>query len=100
MGADEIIDPAAESPYESWQDTAWPEGVDRNDPTLRLRQIGPKPGIVFECVGVPGVIDQIMHGSMRDTRVVVVCVWNRHLPTPNWNWKRNKYSVCVGVYPA
>ena len=40
MGADEIIDPAAESPYESWQDAAWPEGVDRNDPTLRLRQIG------------------------------------------------------------
>ncbi|MBD31685.1 MAG: alcohol dehydrogenase [Acidimicrobiaceae bacterium] len=74
MGADEIIDPAAESPYESWQDAAWPEGVDRNDPTLRLRQVGPKPGVVFECVGVPGVIDQIMHGSMRDTRVVVVGV--------------------------
>ena len=42
--------------------------VQIGDPTLRLRQIGPKPGIVFECVGVPGVIDQIMHGSMRDTR--------------------------------
>ena len=64
MGADEVIDPATESPYESWQDVAWPEGIDRNDPTLRLRQVGPKPGLIFECVGVPGVIDQIMHLSL------------------------------------
>ena len=74
MGADEVLDPAVTSPYESWQQAAWPEGVDRDDPTLRLGTTKPKPGLIFECVGIPGVIDQIMHGAMRDTRIVVVGV--------------------------
>ena len=51
LGADEVIDPATESPYARWQDVAWPEGVDRTDPMLRFAGIGPKPGLIFECVG-------------------------------------------------
>jgi hypothetical protein len=33
--------------------------------------MGPKlrPGVIFECVGVPGVIQQILDGAMRETRV-------------------------------
>ena len=30
--------------------------------------------MVFECVGVPGVLDQIMAAAPRDTRIVVVGV--------------------------
>ena len=30
--------------------------------------------VYFECVGVPGVIDQMMLGAPRDTRIVVVGV--------------------------
>jgi len=30
--------------------------------------------VVFECVGVPGVLDQIMAAAPRDTRIVVVGV--------------------------
>ena len=78
MGADEIIDPAVNSPYESWQEAAWPKGVDRNDSAVRLRGVKAKPGLIFECVGIPGVIDQIMHGAMRDTRIVVVGVCMEH----------------------
>ena len=74
MGADEVLDPATISPYDSWQEAAWPHGVDRNDPTLRLGRVNTKPGLIFECVGIPGVIDQIMRGAMRDTRIVVVGV--------------------------
>src|SRR5262249_45666385 len=32
------------------------------------------PAVVFECVGVPGVLDQIMVAAPRGTRVVVVGV--------------------------
>jgi len=74
MGADEVLDPAVISPYESWQQTAWPKNVDRKDPMVRFNNAGPKPGLIFECVGVPGVIDQIIHGAMKDTRIVVVGV--------------------------
>jgi threonine dehydrogenase-like Zn-dependent dehydrogenase len=34
----------------------------------------PRPGLVFECVGVPGVLQQILEGAPRRARVVVVGV--------------------------
>jgi threonine dehydrogenase-like Zn-dependent dehydrogenase len=74
MGAHEVIDPAAGSPYARWQDLAWPPGVDRDNPMVRLAGHGPRPGMVFECVGVPGVLNAVFEGAMRDTRVVVVGV--------------------------
>lgn len=74
LGADEVIDPAANSPYERWQDLAWPAGVDRRDALLALSGVRPRPGVVFECVGVPGVLNAAFEGAMRDTRLVVVGV--------------------------
>ncbi len=74
FGADVVIDPAAASPYAAWEDMAWPPDADRANPMIRMMGITPKPTVVFECVGVPGVIDQVMDGSIRDTRVVVVGV--------------------------
>jgi threonine dehydrogenase-like Zn-dependent dehydrogenase len=74
LGADIVVDPAEVSPYDRWQDLAWPEGVDRFDPLLRLQGIAPEPGVVFECVGVPGLLQQVIDGSMRGTRVVVAGV--------------------------
>jgi threonine dehydrogenase-like Zn-dependent dehydrogenase len=32
------------------------------------------PAVVFECVGVPGVLDQVMAAAPRGTRIVVVGV--------------------------
>lgn len=71
MGADIVVDPAVDSPYTSWRDAAvitktklkpWAKG-----PSTR-------PAVIFECVGVPGVIDQIMERAPRHARVVVVGV--------------------------
>jgi threonine dehydrogenase-like Zn-dependent dehydrogenase len=33
-----------------------------------------RPAVVFECVGVPGVLDQIMAAAPRGSRIVVVGV--------------------------
>ncbi len=74
FGADTVVDPGAGSPYDHWQDMAWPSGVDRADPMVRLLGPKPRPGVIFECVGVPGVLQEILDGAMRDTRVVVVGV--------------------------
>ncbi|MBM3217226.1 MAG: zinc-binding dehydrogenase [Candidatus Rokubacteria bacterium] len=52
LGADEVIDPAPEVPTARWREAT----------------------VVFECVGVPGVIDRIMAGASRGTRVVIVGV--------------------------
>jgi threonine dehydrogenase-like Zn-dependent dehydrogenase len=75
MGADIAVDPAASSPYESWQQAATPEGHDRSR-YARLFDIGPRqrPCVIFECVGVPGVIQQVMDGAPPGARIVVVGV--------------------------
>ena len=80
MGADIVLDPAVDSPYERWQDALKPAGVEADaDSQIDIRAIlgfGPKlrPGVIFECVGIPGIIQQILSGAMRDTRVVIVGV--------------------------
>ena len=75
MGADVVIDPAATSPYQSWQDAATPAGYDGSR-YAQLFGSGPKqrPAVIFECVGVPGVIQQIIDGAPAGARIVVVGV--------------------------
>jgi threonine dehydrogenase-like Zn-dependent dehydrogenase len=70
LGADVVIDPAASSPYSRWSDL----GVTEHPPSPLLPAGLDRPGdvIVFECVGVPGVIQQIIDGVPRHARIVVV----------------------------
>lgn len=75
MGADEVIDPGETSPYDSWRSTARASRQGQTAPVNPLtgeRQL--PPGVYFECVGVPGVIDQMMVGAERGSRFVVVGV--------------------------
>jgi len=54
MGADIVVDPAQESPY-----GRLPVG---------------KRAVIFECVGVPGLIQQVFEAAPRDARIVVAGV--------------------------
>lgn len=75
MGADVVVDPSKTSPWQKWEEVATPPGVDpRSMMTLLGMGPQPKPGLVFECVGVPGVLQQILEGAPRHARVVVVGV--------------------------
>ena len=94
-GADTVVDPAEESPYDAaaaagWMRTA-PQVLDHAvDAMTRLRRL---PGwlhlyraadalgaadiagpVVFECVGVPGMIEGVVSAAPIGTRVVVVGV--------------------------
>lgn len=73
MGADEVVDPAKTSPYQSWRDAATPVGYDGSR-YAQLFGSGPKqrPAVMFECVGVPGVIQRIIDGAPAGARLVVV----------------------------
>lgn len=75
MGADIVVDPAEHSPYKRWTEEATPEGY---DPTsiISILGMGPKmrPAVIFECVGVPGIIQQMLEGAPREARIVVVGV--------------------------
>ncbi len=95
-GADVVVDPAQGSPYRSAADhghfVTVPAALDRAvgamDKLQRLpvpwhhvwraaEALGattPKSPVIFECVGVPGVIDQIITSAPLFSRVVVVGV--------------------------
>ena len=94
-GADLVIDPAKESPYPDWKQH---EFVGDLNGLLELavgtrEQLGklpipwwhtwnlveklgvkPKMPVIFECVGVPGVLNTILDGAPLFSRVVVVGV--------------------------
>jgi len=75
LGADVVVDPAETSPYESWKAVA--ACTDPAEaPPLPPWIPGPalRPAVIFECVGVPGVIDKIMMSAPPAARVVVVGV--------------------------
>ncbi|WP_216893462.1 zinc-binding dehydrogenase [Nocardia alni] len=55
MGADVAVDPAEISPYQAWREAAGLPGC-----------------VVFECVGVRGVLDSIIAGCERNTRIFSV----------------------------
>jgi threonine dehydrogenase-like Zn-dependent dehydrogenase len=75
MGADIVVDPAETSPFQSWTDAATPPGYDASR-YAQLFGTGPKqrPAVIFECVGVPGVIEQVIEGAPAGARIVVVGV--------------------------
>lgn len=95
-GADVVVDPAAESPWTArqWRGpvNSLPDylgfGIDtmnrlRRVPGLpwpRLMRLAEKAGavpagpVVFECVGIPGMLEQVVTGAPLHSRVVVVGV--------------------------
>jgi threonine dehydrogenase-like Zn-dependent dehydrogenase len=75
LGADIVIDPAKTQPFKSWEEHAQmtPEQKAARPPAQMF--LPPlKPALIFECVGVPGVIQQIFESAPRDARIVVVGV--------------------------
>jgi len=75
LGADIVLDPAKTSPYKRWTEEAAPEGYDPNS-MMTMLGLGPqlRPGVIFECVGVPGIIQQMLEGAPKSARIVVVGV--------------------------
>jgi threonine dehydrogenase-like Zn-dependent dehydrogenase len=94
-GADIVVDPASGSPFAVTPDrghlmdapSAFELAIDTREKldrlpvswwhTWRLAEAvgaGPKHPVVFECVGVPGVLESILDGAPLFSRVVVVGV--------------------------
>src|SRR5579863_9231042 len=75
MGADFVVDPKTKSPYESWKEMATYSDP-ATAPKLPPWMPGPavRPAVIFECVGVPGVIESIMSAAPGNARIVVVGV--------------------------
>ena len=95
-GADILIDPSKESPYSRWEDFGLTTQLEQalNMARNGREQLGklpipwwqgwrvaewlgkatPKRPVVFECVGIPGIIQQIISGAPLFSKVIVVGV--------------------------
>ncbi len=74
LGADVVVDPAETSPFQSWTDLVARAGG--TPPGLLSLAMGgsTRRAVIFECVGVPGVLQHILQNAPRGARVVVVGV--------------------------
>jgi threonine dehydrogenase-like Zn-dependent dehydrogenase len=73
VGADEVVDPAATSPHSRWSDL----GVPRTMPErigAEMLGVPANDAVVFEAVGVPGILQGIIDEAPPRSRVVVVGV--------------------------
>jgi threonine dehydrogenase-like Zn-dependent dehydrogenase len=75
MGADIVVDPKAHSPYARWTEAAARVGAAVPVTAAILGQAPQlRPAVMFECVGVPGMIQQLLEGAPRDARILVAGV--------------------------
>lgn len=73
MGADFVIDPAERSPYSLWSELDVPRsGLEREIARAAGRRIA--NAVIFECVGVPGMIQQLIEGACAGAQIMVVGV--------------------------
>ncbi len=72
LGADIVVDPRETSPYDSWRSVAAASDPARyGRQTTMFPEFAFRPSAVFECVGVPGVIQQILAGAAPCSKIVV-----------------------------
>ena len=75
LGADIVVDPAQTQPYATWAEHAAMSPEEKAArPPLQAMLPALKPALIFECVGIPGLLQQVFEGAPRDARIVVVGV--------------------------
>ncbi|HXW82806.1 MAG TPA: zinc-binding dehydrogenase [Candidatus Binataceae bacterium] len=73
MGADVVVDPRRDSPFESWKQIAVykdPAKGPKFEPPIPYAPY--RPAVIFECVGAPGIVSAIMVGAPSRARIIVV----------------------------
>ncbi len=80
MGADKIVNPAEISPHASW--TEFGVAMTRGEAMMQqMMGKAPKKPIIFEAVGVPGVLQSLAEQAPAGARIVVVgvCMETDHI---------------------
>jgi threonine dehydrogenase-like Zn-dependent dehydrogenase len=67
MGADIVVDPGNQSPWAAWRTVAWGGPEEVHD---RIALMGKPTQVIYECVGVSGVIADILENCGQQARVL------------------------------
>jgi threonine dehydrogenase-like Zn-dependent dehydrogenase len=72
LGADVVVDPRETSPYDSWKSVAAaPDPARLGRQTTMFAGFPFRQSVIFECVGVPGIIQQVLAGAPPCSKIVV-----------------------------
>lgn len=72
LGADAVVDPRQHSPYDSWRSLATaPDPARQGRQTQMFPSFAFRQSVIFECVGAPGIIQQILAGAPPCSKVIV-----------------------------
>jgi threonine dehydrogenase-like Zn-dependent dehydrogenase len=80
MGADRIVDPAQVSPHASWTELGVPASRGEGMIAAAMGKSVKRP-LIFECVGMPGMVQSLAEAAPAGSRIVVagVCMERDHL---------------------
>ncbi|KAB2341766.1 zinc-binding dehydrogenase [Actinomadura rudentiformis] len=101
LGADELIDPATASPYDRWADLGVPTSTVERIASVLLGT-DTRGAVVFECVGVPGVLQQVIDGAPAGSTIMVVgvCMQSDRIEPGVAVSKELDIRGSFGAYPA
>jgi threonine dehydrogenase-like Zn-dependent dehydrogenase len=72
MGADVVVDPVTDSPYEAWMGAAATDDPAKMaPPTAIFGQLPFRPTVGFECTGAPGLLQEMIAGAPAGSRISV-----------------------------
>ncbi|MDR3513172.1 MAG: zinc-binding dehydrogenase [Caulobacteraceae bacterium] len=73
LGADVVIDPAAQSPHTRWAEMGvHMTGLEQTFARMAGQTV--KRAIIFECVGVPGMLQKLMEACPNGSQIIVAGV--------------------------
>ncbi|WP_433326476.1 zinc-binding dehydrogenase [Spirillospora sp. CA-294931] len=101
LGADAVIDPAAESPFGRWADLGVASSlVERIASQLLGTEV--RGAVIYECVGVPGMLQQVIEGAPAGGTIMVVgvCMQPDRLEPGVAVSKELSILSSFGAYPA
>jgi threonine dehydrogenase-like Zn-dependent dehydrogenase len=101
FGADEVIDPAEVSPHDRWPSFGVPRTVVERMGAGLLGAKIPEP-VIFEAVGVPGLLQSLIADAPPRSRIVVVgvCMHTDHFEPFMAVAKELEFRFSFGYTPA
>ena len=71
IGADIVVDPRAQSPHDQWPKWDVPPSVAEHG-IARLTGRSLRKAVVFECVGVPGILQSLLESVPPEAQIIVL----------------------------
>lgn len=100
LGADIVIDPAAENPHGRWRALDVPATMAERS-VAQLTGAQGKRAVIFECVGVPGVLQSLIEGAPPGAQIVVagVCMAPDRIEPSLCITKQLEFKFMLGYTP-